>query len=231
MQSQRKIHPHALRCAARFRSKSPAALYTAADKEKLRDLFGEPDRWSQTLRNLLWTHVSVNVPPFQDATVVDLPVPCTFDFNVAATKYFHGLGDGDVPLCMMFSGTVFYSQDGGELAGRADFLGQRSALQPAGEGVARHDGLVLSRQRLVVPAPRCLRASVRLQGAARNSHLGRSAGKHAGRGRDGALMNLERVDQIAKAVLYEGYMLYPYRPSSVKNHQRWNFGVLYPAGL
>jgi len=41
-------------------------------------------------------------------------------------------------------------------------------------------------------------------------------------------MNLERVSQIAKAVLYEGYMLYPYRPSSVKNRQRWNFGVVYP---
>jgi hypothetical protein len=41
-------------------------------------------------------------------------------------------------------------------------------------------------------------------------------------------MNLERIDQIAKAVLYEGYMLYPYRPSSVKNRQRWNFGVVYP---
>ena len=41
-------------------------------------------------------------------------------------------------------------------------------------------------------------------------------------------MNLARVDQIAKAVLYEGYMLYPYRPSSVKNQQRWNFGVVYP---
>jgi hypothetical protein len=41
-------------------------------------------------------------------------------------------------------------------------------------------------------------------------------------------MNLARVDQIAKAVLYEGYMLYPYRPSSVKNRQRFNFGVIYP---
>ena len=41
-------------------------------------------------------------------------------------------------------------------------------------------------------------------------------------------MNLERVEKIAEAVLYEGYMLYPYRPSSVKNQQRWNFGVLYP---
>lgn len=41
-------------------------------------------------------------------------------------------------------------------------------------------------------------------------------------------MNLKLVDQIAKAVLYEGYMLYPYRRSSVKNRQRFNFGVLYP---
>ena len=41
-------------------------------------------------------------------------------------------------------------------------------------------------------------------------------------------MNLELVDKIANAVLYEGYMLYPYRPSAVKNRQRWNFGVLYP---
>jgi hypothetical protein len=41
-------------------------------------------------------------------------------------------------------------------------------------------------------------------------------------------MNLATVNQIAKAVLYEGYMLYPYRPSSVKNQQRWNFGVLCP---
>jgi hypothetical protein len=41
-------------------------------------------------------------------------------------------------------------------------------------------------------------------------------------------VNLERIEKIAEAVLYEGYMLYPYRPSSVKNQQRWNFGVLYP---
>ena len=41
-------------------------------------------------------------------------------------------------------------------------------------------------------------------------------------------MNIGAVEQIAKAVLYEGYMLYPYRPSSVKNQQRWNFGVLCP---
>jgi hypothetical protein len=89
--------------------------YTPEDQQKLRDLFGEPERWSQTLKNLLWTHVSVNAPPFQGASLVDIPVPCTFDFNVGATKYFHGLGDGNVPLCVMFSGTVFYSQGGGTM--------------------------------------------------------------------------------------------------------------------
>jgi len=41
-------------------------------------------------------------------------------------------------------------------------------------------------------------------------------------------MNAKLIESIANAVLYEGYMLYPYRPSSVKNQQRWNFGVVYP---
>jgi hypothetical protein len=41
-------------------------------------------------------------------------------------------------------------------------------------------------------------------------------------------MNAELVNGIVKAVLYEGYMLYPYRPSAVKNCQRFNFGVIYP---
>jgi hydrogenase maturation protease len=41
-------------------------------------------------------------------------------------------------------------------------------------------------------------------------------------------MNSAAADRIAKAVLYEGYMLYPYRPSAVKNQQRFNFGVVYP---
>lgn len=105
------IHSIALRCQIQI--EVTRRRYAAKEQQKLRDLFGEPERWSQTLKNLLWTHVSVNIPPFQDTTVVDVPVPCTFDFNVAATKYFHGLADGEVPLCVMFSGSVFYSCEGG----------------------------------------------------------------------------------------------------------------------
>jgi hypothetical protein len=89
--------------------------YSPEEQNRMLDLFGPPDRWSQTLRSLLWTHASIVVPAFQESTVVDLPVPCTFDFNVAATKYFEGLQDGDVPLLLMFSGTVFYAEPDGQL--------------------------------------------------------------------------------------------------------------------
>jgi hypothetical protein len=103
------IHTIVLRCQIQI--EVARRTYSAADQERLSDLFGEPERWGQTLRPMLWTHASVVVPRFQGSTSPMLPVPCTFDFNVAATKYFSGLDGGDVPLCLMFSGTVFY---GGE---------------------------------------------------------------------------------------------------------------------
>jgi hypothetical protein len=41
-------------------------------------------------------------------------------------------------------------------------------------------------------------------------------------------MNFDGVEKIAAAILYEGYILYPYRATAIKNRQRWNFGTLYP---
>lgn len=89
--------------------------YSAQEQERLLDLFGDSDRWSKTLRNMLWTHASVVVPQFTRETLVDLPVPCSFDFNIASTKYFHGLTEGDLPLIFLFSGTVFYEDEAGFL--------------------------------------------------------------------------------------------------------------------
>src|ERR1700694_4895013 len=106
------IHSVGLRCQIQL--EVTRRQYSAEDQNQRRDLFGEAERWGQTLKTMLWTHASVVAPAFQDTAVVDLPVPCTFDFNVAATKYFHGLAGGDVPLCFLFSGTVFYAgADGG----------------------------------------------------------------------------------------------------------------------
>ncbi len=90
--------------------------YAAADHERLGELFGEVHRWSDTLRSMLWTHTSVQVPGFETDRVVNLPVECSYDFNVAATKYFYGLEGGEVPLVLLFSGTVFYRDaEGGSL--------------------------------------------------------------------------------------------------------------------
>jgi hypothetical protein len=89
--------------------------YTPEEQAKLLDLFGEPSRWGQTLKNLLWTNAIVVVPGFERETIVELQVPCTFDFNVAATKYFHGLSEGDLPLNFLFSGTVFYADSSEQL--------------------------------------------------------------------------------------------------------------------
>ncbi|MCU1257738.1 MAG: hypothetical protein JWO80_623 [Bryobacterales bacterium] len=107
------IQSVALRCQILIEaSRRP---YNTGERDSLRDLFGEPERWSQTLRSLLWTHASITVPAFSGSVVSDLPVPCTFDFNVGAAKYFHALQAEDVPLCFQFSGTIFYHAPDGAL--------------------------------------------------------------------------------------------------------------------
>lgn len=82
--------------------------YSDAEKSSLSDLFGAPERWGNTVRPLFWTTLNNTVPGFQRSTTIDLRVPCSFDFNVAATKYFHAIEDGDIPVVLFFSGTIFY---------------------------------------------------------------------------------------------------------------------------
>ncbi len=101
-----EVQSIALRCQLQI--EATHRKYGAREQERLLDLFGAPERWSRTLRAMLWTHANVNVSLFRGSIVVDLPVACTFDFNVAAAKYFAGLDDGEVPLNLMFSGTIFY---------------------------------------------------------------------------------------------------------------------------
>src|SRR5690349_24055283 len=69
--------------------------YTADEQSQLQDLFGDASRWADTLRSLLWANTSTIIPAFTREITVDLQVPCTFDFNVATTKYFAGIEAGD----------------------------------------------------------------------------------------------------------------------------------------
>jgi hypothetical protein len=89
--------------------------YDTVEQGRLLELFGEPSRWKDTLRSLLWTHTVLQVPAFSGSTVADMPVPCTYDLEVVAAKYFYALEDGEVPLEFLFSGTVFYAEEGGRM--------------------------------------------------------------------------------------------------------------------
>jgi Family of unknown function (DUF6084) len=100
---------------AQIRIAATQRHYDVSEQEQLLEVFGEPHRWGNTLRSLLWSHTTLQVPPFSGRTVVDMPVPCTYDFEVVAAKYFHALEDGEVPLEFLFSGTVFYAGEGGWL--------------------------------------------------------------------------------------------------------------------
>lgn len=83
--------------------------YSTSEQKRLKELFGEPERWSTSLHPLLWANVNVSVREFSGSTFIDVPVPCTFDFNVAITKYVYGLENGELPTTLLFSGTVFYA--------------------------------------------------------------------------------------------------------------------------
>jgi hypothetical protein len=89
--------------------------YSERDEQRLVDLFGPPEQWGESLRTFLWAHASALVPPFDGAASVELTAPCTYDLEVATAKYFYALDDGDVPLELLFSGTIFFAADDGRL--------------------------------------------------------------------------------------------------------------------
>jgi hypothetical protein len=89
--------------------------YGAEVKERLFDLFGPAAGWAGSLSTLLWAQHTQVVPPFTAEAAIDVPVPCTYDFDVAASRYLAALDGGDVPLELLFSGTVFYAGEDGAL--------------------------------------------------------------------------------------------------------------------
>jgi Family of unknown function (DUF6084) len=107
------IHTLSLRCQVQI--EPTRRRYAAEEQEKLLDLFGEPERWSRTVRSMLWMNTALSVPAFTGSTLVDLQLSCSFDFNIATTKYFHAVQAGDIPVCVLFSGTVFYCGEDGAL--------------------------------------------------------------------------------------------------------------------
>ncbi len=99
------VHAIALRCQVRILPQRRG--YADEEEGGLLDLFGERGRWPSTLKSFLWLQCSTMVQGFTGSTEADLALPCTFDFDVAAAKYLNALRDGEIPLELLFSGTVF----------------------------------------------------------------------------------------------------------------------------
>jgi hypothetical protein len=111
----RRVHSVALRCQIRIEPRG--RTYTAEESARLVDLFGEPSRWGETLNPLQMATVGTTVSGFTGETTVALSVPLTYDLDIAATKYFHGLREGEVALLLLFTGTVFYDGPDGVQVG------------------------------------------------------------------------------------------------------------------
>ena len=105
------VHAIALRCQIRIEPQR--RRYSAAEARRLNDLFGDTSRWADTVKPIQFAMVSTMVPGFASLTEIDLPVPCTYDLEVASARYLQGLDDGTIPLVLLFSGTVFLAQDEG----------------------------------------------------------------------------------------------------------------------
>jgi len=71
--------------------------YDAASRQRLVELFGEPERWATTTESFRWAHADALVPGFSSTIDIELPIACTYDLELAASKYFDGL-EGDAPL-------------------------------------------------------------------------------------------------------------------------------------
>lgn len=99
------VHAIALRCQVRIEPQR--RRYGPEEEAGLVDLFGGRERWFDTLKPFLWMQTGTMVQGFTASTQVDLPLPCTYDFEVAASKYLHALREDGVPLQLLFSGTVF----------------------------------------------------------------------------------------------------------------------------
>jgi Family of unknown function (DUF6084) len=89
--------------------------YEDREEERLAELFGRPEQWARTLKSLHWTNVALHVPAFAESTVIDLPVTCTYDLEVTASRYMSSLDAGEIPLEFLFGGTLFYGAAGGGL--------------------------------------------------------------------------------------------------------------------
>jgi Family of unknown function (DUF6084) len=126
-----RVHAIALRCQLRIEPQK--RRYSVAESQRLNDLFGDPSRWADTLKPLQFAFAMAMVPSFTGSTEIDVPVPCTYDLEVGSTSYFHALEDGDIPLALLFSGTLFTKGESGFSVSQVPWHKEATYLLPVSE--------------------------------------------------------------------------------------------------
>jgi Family of unknown function (DUF6084) len=107
------ITVHALALRTQVRIEPLRRRYDDTEAAAMADLFGERSRWGTTLKPLQLGFVNQMVPTFTGRIDVEVALPCSYDFEVAANKYLYALDEGEVPLLLLFSGTIFTAEGSG----------------------------------------------------------------------------------------------------------------------
>jgi hypothetical protein len=107
---------HAIVLRTQFRIEPQKRRYTPAESERLTDLFGGPERYGETLHPMQLALVPASIQGFTGSTEVTVPLACSYDLEVATGRYFDALEDGEIPLLLLFSGTVFFRDENGNIA-------------------------------------------------------------------------------------------------------------------
>lgn len=108
--SGQRIDAIALRCQIRI--EPTRRRYSPAEEQRLKDLFGETTQWADTLKPMQFTNVSTMVAGFRGSTEIQLPVTFSYDLEIGSGRYFASLEAGEIPLLLLFSGTIFSVTDG-----------------------------------------------------------------------------------------------------------------------
>jgi hypothetical protein len=130
---------HAIALRVQLRIEPQKRRYSDDEAARLDAVFGDRSRWADTLRPLQFAEVSVLVPSFTGSVEVDVPVPCTYDLEIAATSYFHALDEGEIPLVLLFSGTVFTRGSAGFSVAQVPWHLQAACALPVAEWRAMMD--------------------------------------------------------------------------------------------
>ena len=233
------VHAVALRCQIRIEPQR--RRYTATKRHAWSSCSASTPQWGDSLRPFLWTHVATTVTGFEGATEVDLPVACTYDFEVAAHQVPpRARGRRDPARAAVLRHGLHAADEAGFAAEPVAVA--RGSVVPAAGAVWR------DMMDLYFPNSGWLRVGRETLDALQRfkaeralptwDHVSSSCSRKPGRkAHDHDVPTPSGVDRfaaaraVADAVLYEGYVLYPYRASARKNQLRWQFGVLGPAGV